>query len=274
MVAFKKVFHVVSLRELFGGASHRDKMTVAISFDDGYRNNLLYALPILRRLEIPATLFVTTLKSTQYEMLWPDYLDVATYLSTKPIVVAGRTYVKRRGVYVDDDGLSLKERCKSQGWSLSRLIYDAFPEAMNHRAWSDLKDYWQLLDADELRQLAAEKLIDIGLHGHFHQHLGRCSVEQAQQSLTESKAILEGWIGRPVSALAYPDGSYSRPLLSVAQSLGLTEQYAVQYLHHDDRADTRILERLTINPFVSADVQSKALIDGHYGTARVGRHAP
>jgi len=54
-------YNVVSLEEL--GAMLRDKKkipykTVAITFDDGYKDNYIYAYPVLNKLQIPATIFV------------------------------------------------------------------------------------------------------------------------------------------------------------------------------------------------------------------------
>jgi peptidoglycan/xylan/chitin deacetylase (PgdA/CDA1 family) len=52
---------VVSLDAAVSGLGQStDRPRVAITFDDGYRDNLLHALPVLQRLQLPATIFVTT----------------------------------------------------------------------------------------------------------------------------------------------------------------------------------------------------------------------
>lgn len=59
----KRGFTPVGLTEL--ARAHREGNTLpgksfAVTFDDGYENNFLYALPVLQKLNIPATIFLAT----------------------------------------------------------------------------------------------------------------------------------------------------------------------------------------------------------------------
>src|SRR5262245_35832283 len=72
----KKNFEVVPVHELFrrkqqGGRSHRK--TIAITFDDGYENNYLNAFPVLKKYNLPATIFVVAeaVRDPAY-VLWYD----------------------------------------------------------------------------------------------------------------------------------------------------------------------------------------------------------
>lgn len=54
-------YNVVTVEDLAGMISRKEKIparTVAVTFDDGYRNNYTYAFPILKKYRIPVTLFI------------------------------------------------------------------------------------------------------------------------------------------------------------------------------------------------------------------------
>lgn len=74
---FQRHFRVVALAEQVAGCRNGQNMggTLAITFDDGYRDNFEVVAPILRRLELPATFFVTTgFIGTDYVPPWDQRL--------------------------------------------------------------------------------------------------------------------------------------------------------------------------------------------------------
>src|SRR5438477_1528660 len=69
-----RCYRVMPLMELVernrrGDIPHR---AVAITFDDGYRDNYQYAFPILKKYGLPATIFVTTGAIETGKLLWHD----------------------------------------------------------------------------------------------------------------------------------------------------------------------------------------------------------
>ena len=82
----KKGFKTVHVSELADAVRARrlPRKTVAVSFDDGYRDNLDAARPILERYETPATHFATAGYIGSDEPFWWDVLD-AVFLRTKQL---------------------------------------------------------------------------------------------------------------------------------------------------------------------------------------------
>jgi len=66
-------FDIVPLRELVERGS-RARKAVAITFDDGWRDNFDLAFPVLKRLGLPATIFVTTGKIGASQPFWQQVL--------------------------------------------------------------------------------------------------------------------------------------------------------------------------------------------------------
>ena len=55
----------------------KNEFMIAITFDDGYKDNLVYALPILEKFEIPATIYITTkFLSENTEMWWYELSEI------------------------------------------------------------------------------------------------------------------------------------------------------------------------------------------------------
>lgn len=71
-------FHAVTLRQVYAALEHGAPLPphpVAITFDDGYRDVLWYAAPVLHRLHMPATAFVITGRIDDGDpsfLTWPE----------------------------------------------------------------------------------------------------------------------------------------------------------------------------------------------------------
>jgi peptidoglycan/xylan/chitin deacetylase (PgdA/CDA1 family) len=192
-------FRVVSLRALGEALAARRPMSrgVVISFDDGYRDNLLTAKPLLEQEGLPATVFVTT-----------SYLD------------AGRDF------WWDE----LEAFCASSGQA-SRTLWEKLQPLTHEERFERLDELWQSIDAPppepslplsvtELERLADGTLIEIGAHTVTHPHLSSLSVNRQREEIHGSKTSLAEITGRPVEAFSYPHGDFSDLTVDVVRSAG------------------------------------------------------
>ena len=166
-------------QEIARGARRLPPRAVLMTFDDGYRNVLTCGLPVLERYGIPAVVFVCTRPVEKQVRFWFD-------------AVAAR--------YGED----AVERAKGLDYAEWRELSDRseMPAAAD--------DPLAPLTVGELQRLAAHPLIAIGAHTASHPILSRSAAVAQRDEIDESRTALEGWIGRPPSAFAYPNG---RPLV-------------------------------------------------------------
>lgn len=261
---FAEHFNIVTLDEYWKGEFAEDKLTVAITFDDGLANNLKHALPILEKYNAPATFFITTIRDAGQDILWPDFIDVASSLTDSDITIDGKVFSKGKNNEYWHDGKRLKQLCNDNDVSYLYMAMEAFPYHLGFKTNPDLEDYWRMMTEEELQELAASPLVTIGSHGMFHTNLDKQDFWFAYEEMKRSKEYLERVIGNPIKALAYPNGRYTRKIAEAAAELGYSQQLAVDFLHKADAQDNHLRERFGVNPFISWNNQLASILKGSY----------
>lgn len=245
MLYFKREFRVVSLKEMFETPNPGIKR-VAITFDDGLQNNFSHAAVILRRLNVPATFFVTAARSRGINALWPDALAILTYYQGERISFDGQDFERRpNNLYVSaDNGIPLHQHLKS--YSLDSKMN--FIEELKTNLKADplaMKEnlvHWELLAPDHIRTLAQNPLFEIGSHAITHQNFSGMSKQAQADELKDSASWLSEITSTPTESVAFPDGDYSEESKAIAREAGYSRMLAVNYresldLEEDDIAD-------------------------------------
>ena len=99
LIYFKKNYNIVSLDDYFKNKNlSSNKLNIAITFDDGYKNNFKYALPILEKLKVPAIFYITGLNNTNDKIIWADLIDIATPFIKGEITFQGKIFNKNNEV--------------------------------------------------------------------------------------------------------------------------------------------------------------------------------
>lgn len=260
----KTHFNILSLDDFFEKKFHPDKFNVAFTFDDGYRNNLTLALPILEKYDAPATFFITGIAATKRPLLWADCLDIATSLANRPFEMDGIVYKKRHKEYFHPDGRSLKKICIDSPLSFLNKMIQNLLEMTRFDLQPELAEYWEMMSAEEIRLLADSPLATIGVHGFYHTNLASIPFRDACDEMIRCKTWLESVSFKKVSAIAWPFGQYSPEIAIYAQDIGFDRQLALNFLFNESPENPNIRERLGIYPQLSLLNQMSVINKGHY----------
>ena len=179
---------------------------VALTFDDGYRDNLTIALPILRKHKAPATIFVPSGAPDRDMDVWFLRLENAVMesevlkldLPGLPSSVSVRTPEQKYRAYralsnhIHRD-LQRKRHLASVIWP-SRKISD---EALIANL---------MVDWAELRAAAGDPMLAIGGHTVSHPVLERLDPFEAYREIAVGRQRLEAEIHHPVTQFSFPYG--------------------------------------------------------------------
>jgi len=242
------------LRAAVRGTGALPDRAILVTFDDGLREQVEHALPVLERVGVPALFFVNTSPIAQGTVsavhkihmlrahtppgrLWDLLLHTAASVGVK--------------VAVGDMDRAAREQYRYDTLADARLKY-----ALNFRLAPEVRDglissCFRAAFGDEerasserlymstaqLRELGARE--SLGTHGHEHVRFARLSRTAAARNVRTSIELLTQWTGVPPYALSYPYGS--REACSRAASAGAIDA-GIEFAFTMERAGNPDLE--------------------------------
>jgi peptidoglycan/xylan/chitin deacetylase (PgdA/CDA1 family) len=204
--------------------------TVAITFDDGYADNLA-AAELLAGL--PASLFVCTGAVEERRGFWWEQVRTALAEREGPLRLGDRAWPRRSDV----------ERRNLSAWLQGMAPEEQRAVLDELGVRDDPAD--RVMTIEELR--GAEKAFTIGAHTRNHPSLAMLAPDRQRGELQRSKQDLEAWLGVEVTACAYPFGVPGADV-SADSRAAAKELFARAYLNVSDRAqdDPWMLPRHTV----------------------------
>jgi peptidoglycan/xylan/chitin deacetylase (PgdA/CDA1 family) len=176
---------------------------ICISFDDGYRSVHDFALPILKKFALPATVFVTS-----------GYIDGGNMWNDRIIEAVSHLPSDQLDLREIGLGIHSLKHVASRKRTAKRLnqISKYLPPEARAALTRKLEE---LLGGDagdgimltrEMIVALAQQGIEIGAHTVSHPILTTLADDDARREITVAKQQLEAIIDRPVRLFAYPNG--------------------------------------------------------------------
>ncbi len=201
---------LITMDELLRRLAVRDfsRRFACFTFDDGYRDNRDFALPVMREFDAPLTVYVASDFAEGTGSLWWIALErVIAKASLLEAVIGGAA------VRIDSSTLAAKRAAFGRLHDWLRALPNHNDVARGIGTLCDRHGVDQAaicrelcLSWDELKPFAAEPLVSIGAHTITHCNLAHELSEIASEEIATSRTRIEDALQRPVLHFAYPYG--------------------------------------------------------------------
>jgi peptidoglycan/xylan/chitin deacetylase (PgdA/CDA1 family) len=224
--------------------------SIAITFDDGYLNNLTKALPLLEQYDLPATFFIPTRNLLDGHPFWWDELQ-ALLLGQHPLPVRLSLTIGEESIDEALEAALHPEQAEAiAGWDYTKpppclraslflklweairaLSYSGQQQALTRlKEWAGIERLAvpALISIRELETLAKHPLISLQAHTVSHAALGLLPAGRQLEEIYGGKMELEGMIAQEVDYLAYPYGHYNRDTLALSREAGFKAAFTTE----------------------------------------------
>jgi len=243
---------------------------IIVTFDDGYADNYFNAYPVLKKLSIPATIFVSTDYIGQGNTFWFDWVSFIINKCPQSEIVIDELNEK---IILDDSsknrriiGSRLINRLKRIN---NNIRLDVLNELQNKYGdilageENDIKKLSYPLDWSQIIEMSKNG-VEFGTHTASHPILTSLTDTELKNELVKSKCILQEKIGKEILVMAYPNGmigDYSENVIKMAKTSGY--KLALTYIAGCNRLNklqNYEMKRIPVEPGTSRERFSAALV--------------
>src|SRR5262245_18515342 len=211
--------------EAVSGGRSLPNLAVAVTFDDGYRDNHQYAFPVLRKYGIAGAFYITAGCVNMGEPLWTSRLRYYCTATRQPALELSQPKPKRldltspaaRNASFAYTIATIKSVGKVRGGELFRdveaklAVTDLAPLKNSMMTWGEIEEMGKGGQT-------------IGAHTLTHPNLPGLPPAEADAEIAGSKSLIEEKIKTPVLHFAYPNGRgvshFNEPVREMVKKAG------------------------------------------------------
>ena len=273
----KEGFEPLSIDQLPDRLTHTSaqmKPFFIVTFDDGYRDVLEYAWPILRKHHCPWTIYITSDYAQGQGRIWwleleeaiAEHALVSLQIGPQRIQMATQSKAEKNRAY---------KRLRNIFYATPSPQWPALLDALREQSEGTSQQTPAQLCADwnELAAISNDPAITIGSHTLTHPILSQICDAQAQNEICESKARISNRLGTTPRHFSYPSGnprSYSRRDIELVHQAGYhtavttrpAHLWPIENCHQTAGTSLMTLPRISLNGHFQSDQWLRAIASG------------
>lgn len=238
----KRHFEIVTFRQL--GSIKSKKPLLILSFDDGYKNFLEYAVPILEKHDLTANMNIIPKCVEESQPIWNvrlyDFLNSASKQLIDEINLPGLTARLKDNSHRSKltYGLEISKFLKNRSKNDRSALLEELEEVMAN----DSFHHTQMMNVDEIKQISTSH--EVGVHSYSHESMAYESLEFFEDDLERCSTFFSTQLEMPMDIYAFPNGSYNDEQIKVLQDKNIRSILLVGERHA--RTDSNVFNRITI----------------------------
>ncbi len=231
---------------------------ILITFDDGFDDNYLFAFPVLKKYNVPATIFIASKYIGTDEVFWFDKL-IAVLLNMD----SGELCIEElNNSYKLNDNRNERKEIAYEILSAIKTVPNSIRKAILTKIYKSSGNTLQCLDYTQSKILSWSQVremygsgISFGSHTMTHPILAMLDDDEMKSELINSKKQIEKEIGCVIDSIAYPNGGvddFNNQVIKTTKESGYKVGFSyIEDLNKLPLVDAYTIRRLHIETHVS-----------------------
>lgn len=228
----KKYYNLISMEDAVNMLNCEKRIidnSVAITFDDGYKNSLIDAYPILKKYKVPATLFLISDLINENKLAWWDHAELFYGNQSKIQSMKNIPNEKRKNM-------------------LKTMILQI----------KDIPEKYKFLSKNELRKMS--DFFSYGSHTLNHPILTMTKKDEAKIEIMNSKKKLENLLNMKIKSFCYPNGDFNDEIKNIVKDAGYDNACSTEKGGNKQGCDLFELKRIGVDITHSKEIMAMKII--------------